>query len=52
MINRTIKMILHSKIDIRLSLNTLYMHKNYSQNFYLVTERCLKKKKKQKKIVN
>lgn len=49
MINHTINMILqqrhsHSKIDTRLSLDTLYMHKNHSF-IYLpdVTERCLKK---------
>lgn len=50
MINYTINTILqqrhsHSKIDTRLSLDTLYMHKNHSF-IYLpdVTERCLKKK--------
>lgn len=61
MINHTINTILqqrhsHSKIDTRLSLDTLYMHKNHSF-IYLpdVTERCLKKnnsklkKKKQNK---
>lgn len=49
MINHTINTILqqrhsHFKIDTRLSLDTLYMHKNHSF-IYLpdVTERCLKK---------